>query len=221
MTGDSQYQIVMLCVHLLHIGADAFPQTAQAGDRIRVRSFDRYEQAPAVVEQFRKSASGTGMFRACKGMAGNEVDPFGQMRGDLCYDIRLDGTHIRHRYTRRQHRRDFAGHGPHDAHGNAEHDQIGPANGFFERIADLVAEADFARGGAGLRAACVARHLACEVTALHRPVHRRGDEPQTDECDLVINLAHAPASRQRVNASITRPVCAASPTVIRNPSGKP
>ena len=108
------------------------------------------------------------------------MDALGQERANLCDHIRLDRSHIRDRAARLQISGHFRSNRAHDAHGNAKNHQIRVFHGFRNGIADLVAQANFACGVAGVRTARKARHMTRKPAALHRPEHRRGDQTQPD-----------------------------------------
>ena len=220
MRGDSQHQIVMLGVHLLHIGTRPFPERAQPRDGVLVGAFHRDQKAPAVVEELGKAAARAGMLGPRQRVAGDKMHAIGQMRPDLRDHVGLDRTHIRHRGTRRKMRRDLGGHGAHDTHRHAEHHQIGARDSLGGTVADPVAEADLARRGAGLVAAGIAGDFARQTAALHRPEQRGGDQPQPDQGDPVIDLRHQLPPLNCRTAWTTRRQALSSPTVMRRQLGR-
>ena len=144
MAGDRQNQIVVIGVHFINIGPHAAPQCRQFGHNSIVVAQVWYNDAPAVIKQFRKAGRRPRMFSPSQWMCRHKVNVIREMWGD-CIDYRtLNGPYIADHCPCLEVRCDVLRDAVHGADRDAKHDKVGAFYGLGRAVVNLVAEANVA-----------------------------------------------------------------------------
>ena len=96
----------MARLHHLHLAAQPFPEFFQLLDGAGIRAGRRRDDAPAIIEQAGKAASGPEYSVPAMGWAGMKCTPCGAEGRDVAHDRALDRTDIGQDRARLQMRRD-------------------------------------------------------------------------------------------------------------------
>ena len=223
MADDGEHHVVVTRLHHIDGRAAALPEGGELLGRLAVRAGHRREDAPAIVEEFRKARFRPGLLRTGDGMAGNEMHAFGHMRADIANDGHLHRADIGEDRAGLHRLFDFRGHRPERADGHAEDDEVGILRRVRRRLMRAVDEADFMRALAGFFRARITRNVFCEIAALHRMADGTADKAEADQRDtLEKRFAHdAPPFMKSASASTTSRFASSVPTLRRRQSGSP
>jgi len=155
VAGDGEHNIVALRIHALDLGAKRGPERSElvcCRHIVRRAALLWRQDAPAAVEEARKTGVGARFFRARNGVAGNDMDVGTAKRAEVARDIAFHGANIREDGAG-LHRSDAgASCRPHRADGDAVKHDVGIGDGIRDRRGGF-AETDFAGAGERLNVA--------------------------------------------------------------------
>ena len=218
MGNHGQNLIVMGRIHRVHLRPHAGQQGFEPQKRCRISLGRGREQPPAVHKQRCKARARAGIFGPRHRVAGNELNTVRHMRGNGGNHRLLDRAHIGDGRTRHQMRADLGrniGHRP-DRH--RQHHQIGTHHCLSRCGINPVTNPDLQRRRTGFGRFGMAHNLARQTLGPHGMGHGRGDQPQTDQRDAVVNRGHFIPLNWPI-AWATRRQDASSPMVIRRQCG--
>ena len=221
MAGDGEDQVVVLGRHDFDIGAERFPEPGQPFYRGGIGILWRRENAPPVDEQLRETGIGAGMFGAGDRMAGNEMDPAGNMRPHRANDVALDRTHIGDGRAGFEVRTDLARDRTTGADRHAYDHEIGVGHRGGGAIDDLIGKSKL--GNALPRRLRPRRgdDRLHQTQRSRRPRNRTPDQADADQCKTIVQGnggAHLP-SKKSFSAATTRRLASSVPTDRRSAFG--
>ena len=221
MAGDGKHQVVVLGRHDLDVCAERFPETGQPFDRGGIGLLWRRENAPPVDEQLRETGIGAGMFGAGDRMAGNEMDPAGNVRPHCANDVAFDRTYIGDGRAGFEVRTDLSGDRTAGADWHADNHEIGIGHRDGSAIDDLIGKSEL---GYALPRRVRPRRGDDRLHQTQRsrcPRNRTPDQADADQCKAIEQRnggAHLP-SKKSFSAATTRRLASSVPTDRRSAFG--
>jgi len=183
--GDGEHLVMVPRLHQLDHAAGAAPELSHPLDRTIVGAGRRGQDAPASFEEFGQACLGPRMLGAGDGMAGDEMDAFGQVGADVADRRLLDRADIADDRAGFERRGNPLGDIRIGAERRADHDQIG-ADRCRGRIGlDCVDESEpqrrLARGG---RAGAAGDGFRQPLSP-HDAGERGADQTETDQRNAI------------------------------------
>ncbi len=177
-------------IHRIDLGTESLDEAAKPRKRRGIVPGKRGQKPPAVLKERGKTRPRPRIFRARHWVAGNEVHTLGNMRHHRINDRLLDRTHIGHRRAGLQMRADLGGNFAHRANRHGQHDQIGIAHSLGRGVGGMIDKADLTRDLPRFGRLGKAHDFPGQALRLHGMGHGRGDQPQPDQGDAVVDHRH-------------------------------